>query len=105
MEPLYYKLGEVSRMLEEPESRVRYWSNCFSRFIKPYRNAKGDRMFTPADIESLKQIRFLVRIKGYTLTGARQKLEEDRRSVENRVKALDKLREMRRQLMEIKDTL
>ena len=46
MEKLYYTIGEVSRMLGENASLIRFWSNSFSKFVKPKRNAKGNRLYT-----------------------------------------------------------
>ena len=100
-----YTIGEVSEMLGENPSAVRYWCNYFERFIKPQRNAKGNRLFHESDIETLKQIKHLIKNEGLTLEGAAARMNEDRRSVEKRVKALDKLREIRASLMEVKKSL
>lgn len=105
MAKLIYTMGEVADMLGENASAIRYWSNYFERFIKPGRNAKGNRLFHPEDIETLKQVQFLVKNQGLTLEGARQRLTEDRRSVDRRVKALDTLKEIREQLMQVRETL
>ena len=100
-----YTIGEVSEMLGENPSAVRYWCNYFERFIKPQRNAKGNRLFHESDIETLKQIKHLIKNEGLTLEGAAARLNEDRRSVEKRVKALDSLRVIRASLMEVKKSL
>ena len=92
-------------MLGENVSLVRYWSECFSRFIKPHRNAKGNRMYTGADIEVLKQVYLLVKTNGMTLAGAKKKMAEDRKIVESRVKAVNELKDIREQLKEIRDSL
>lgn len=105
MEKLYYTIGEVSEQIGEPVSLVRYWSNTFSRFIKPRRNGKGNRMYTVEDIATLKQIHYLVKEKGLTLEGASKNLAADRSSVEGSVKALDSLKAIRAQLVQIKDSL
>ncbi len=105
MEKLYYTIGEVSRMLEENASLVRFWSNSFSRYVKPKRNAKGNRLYTAEDLEVLKQIHFLVKGQGMTLEGAAARLAGDRKTVEGRVKALDSLKEIRRQLVEVRKSL
>lgn len=98
-------MGEVAQMLGENPSAVRYWSNYFDKFVKPERNAKGNRLYHPEDIETLRQIQFLVKNQGLTLEGAKQRLTEDRRSVELRVKALDKLKDIREQLVAVRKTL
>ena len=105
MEKLYYTIGEVSRMLEENASLVRFWSNSFSRYVKPKRNAKGNRLYTAEDLEVLKQIHFLVKGQGMTLEGAAARLAGDLKTVEGRVKALDSLKEIRKQLVEVRKSL
>ena len=105
MAKMIYTMGEVAQMLGENPSAVRYWSNYFDKFVKPERNAKGNRLYHPEDIETLRQIQFLVKNQGLTLEGAKQRLTEDRRSVELRVKALDKLKDIREQLVAVRKTL
>lgn len=89
-------------MLGENASAVRYWSNYFEKFIHPQRNAKGNRLFHPEDIDTLKQIQFLVKNQGLTLEGAGQRLTEDRRSVDRRVKAIEKLQDIRARLVAVR---
>lgn len=105
MAKLLYSMGEVAGMLGESTSAVRYWSNYFEKFIKPARNAKGNRLFHPEDVETLQQVQFLVKKQGMTLDGAAARLAEDRRSVERRVKALNALKEIRVQLIEVRKAL
>ena len=105
MAKLLYTMGEVAERLGESTSSVRYWSNYFEKFIKPSRNAKGNRLFHPEDVETLEQIQFLVKKQGMTLDGAQARLTEDRRSVEKRVKALNSLKEIRARLQEVRKSL
>ena len=105
MAKLLYSMGEVAGLLGESTSAVRYWSNSFEKFIKPARNAKGNRLFHPEDVETLQQVQFLLKKQGMTLDGAAARLTEDRRSVEKRVKALNSLKEIRAQLVEVRKAL
>ncbi len=98
-------MGETAEILGENVSAVRYWSNYFEQFVKPLRNAKGNRLFHPEDIDTLKQIQFLVKEQGLTLEGAAQRMKEDRRSVERRVKALDILKGIKSELEEARKAL
>ena len=75
MERLYYSIGETAEILGESISLVRFWSDTFSKFVKPHRNAKGNRMYTAADIEVLKQVHLLVKSGGMTLQGAAARLD------------------------------
>ena len=105
MAKLLYTMGEVAELLGEAPSAVRYWSNYFDRFVKPARNAKGNRLFHPEDIDTLRQVQFLVKKQGMTLEGTAARLAEDRRSVESCVKALESLRSIRAQLVEARKAL
>ena len=92
-------------MLSEAPSAVRYWSNYFEKYVKPQRNAKGNRLYHPEDIETLKQIQFMVKKQGLTLEGVMQKMREDHRSVDRRVKALDSLKAIREQLVAVRTAI
>ena len=105
MDKLYYTIGEVSEMLGENASLVRFWSNSFPKYIKPKRNAKGNRLYTAEDLECLKQVHLLVKEQGMTLEGASRKLAADRKKIEGRVKALDSLKEIRKQLVAVRKSL
>ena len=95
----------MAQELGENTSAVRYWSNYFEKFIRPQRNAKGNRLYHPEDIETLKQVQFLLKNQGLTLEGARQRMTEDRRSVDKRVKAIGCLKEIRNRLVQVKAAL
>lgn len=105
MEKIYYTIGETAEILGESTSLVRFWTNSFEKFLNPRRNAKGNRIYTADEIDTLKQIHLLVKEQGMTLEGAARRLAEDRRSVDSRVKALDTLKEIRAQLAEIRSFL
>lgn len=105
MGKLLYTMGEVAEQLGENASAVRYWSNYFEKFIKPQRNAKGNRLYHPEDIETLRQIQFLIKNQGLTLDGVAHRLGEDRRSVEKSVKAIELLKGIREDLVQVKKAL
>lgn len=105
MEKLYYTIGEAAEILGESTSLVRFWSNSFPKFIKPKRNAKGNRLFTQEDMDCLKQVHLLVKEQGLTLEGASKKLAAERKKIDGRVKALDSLKEIKRQLTEVRKSL
>ena len=65
----YYTIGEVADMFGISKSLIRYWEGEFDN-LKPHKNSKGDRRFTPANIEQLRLIYDLVKVKGFTLEGA-----------------------------------
>lgn len=105
MEKYLYTIGEVAEILGESTSLVRFWANEFPKFIKPQRNAKGNRLFTKDDVETFKHIHLLVKVDGLTLEGAAKRLRGDRREVITKAKVLDSLKSIRQQLAEIRETL
>src|SRR6185503_17663118 len=73
-EKLYYSISEVSDMFEVNASTIRFWEKEFD-ILKPTKNKKGNRLFTIKDIENLRLIVHYVKEKGYTLSGAKDKLK------------------------------
>ncbi|KAA6306656.1 hypothetical protein EZS27_041682, partial [termite gut metagenome] len=69
---LFYSIGEVARMFDVNESLLRYWEKEFPQ-IAPYKNSKGTRKYRKEDVEIIGLIYYLVKEKGMTLPGARQK--------------------------------
>lgn len=102
MERLYYQIGDVAEILGESVSLVRFWTNSFTRFLKPKRTAKGNRLYTAQDIDTLKQIHLLVKERGLSLEGAAKQMSADRISLDRNVKALESLKAIRAQLVDIK---
>lgn len=105
MDKLYYTIGEVSEILGESSSLVRFWTNSFSRYLKPKRNAKGNRLYTQEEIEVLKQIHLLVKVQGMTLDGAAKKMSSDKKAVDGKVKVLESLKSIREQLVEVRKSI
>ena len=103
MEKYLYTIGETSRILGETTSCVRFWSDSFPRFIKPQRNAKGNRLFTKEDLETFRYIQMLLKVEGLTIEGASKRLKGDRKDIINKARVLESLKEIRRQLEEIKN--
>lgn len=105
MEKYFYTIGEVAELLGESTSLVRFWSNEFPKFIRPQRNAKGNRLFTREDVETFKHIHLLVKVEGLTLEGAAKRLKGDKKDVVSKSRVLESLKDIRRQLSEIRADL
>lgn len=105
-EKLYYSMGEVAEMFDVRPSLLRHWESQFG-VLKPKRNKKGNRLFTPADIENLKLIYHLVKEQGMTLEGARKALRQCRREKEvpRDVELLERLQRIRALLVEVREEL
>lgn len=105
MEKYLYTIGELSEILGESTSCVRFWSDSFQKFINPKRNAKGNRLFIKEDIETFKHIQMLLKVEGLTIEGAAKRLRGEKKDVINKARVLESLKEMRQQLLEIREEL
>ncbi|MFV0265642.1 MAG: MerR family transcriptional regulator [Draconibacterium sp.] len=97
-------MREVTEMFGLTPSNVRYWENQFEA-LKPFKNKKGNRFFTKEDLETIRLIHYLVKQRGLTIKGARQKLKENREDTLNNYEIVKKLQDIRQELVEIKKSL
>lgn len=100
----YYRIKEVSELLELPQSTLRFWESQFS-MIKPYRDAKGNRYYTPRDIEIIKMVRYLVKERGLKIEAALSELRNNREGIERRSEVIDRLKSIRDRLNEMIESL
>lgn len=100
---LYYSIGEVAKAFDVNTSLIRYWEQEFP-ILRPKKNKKGNRYFTPEDIANLKIIYHLVKEKGYTLDGARIALSTNSKISET-VTMIDRLEFVKAELQKLKDSL
>jgi len=103
-EKRYYGIGEVAKAFEVNTSLIRFWEKEFDA-LKPKKNAKGNRKFTPQDIINLKLIYHLVKERGFTLEGAKTHLKENRQMALDNFEIIDKLERIKIQLIKIKEQL
>jgi DNA-binding transcriptional MerR regulator len=97
MEKLFYTIAEVARMLQVTSSMLRYWEKEFG--LDPRRTEKGFRRYNEKDIETFRLIRHLVKVKGLTLAGARQKLKENKDNVVHNEEIVRRLKNVRVELV------
>lgn len=100
---LYYSIGEVAKAFDVNTSLIRYWEKEFP-IIKPKKNKKGNRYFTPEDLKNLKMIYHLVKEKGYTLDGARVALTTNSKISET-ISIIDRLEFVKMELLKLKESL
>ncbi len=101
---IYYSIGEVAAMFDVNKSLIRFWEKEFS-IIKPKKNKKGNRYFTEKDINNFKIIFHLVKERGYTLDGAKKKLRENKEGTIKNVEIVNQLKDVRAQLVAIREVL
>ena len=103
-EKRYYGIGEVAKAFGVNTSLIRFWEKEFD-VLKPKKNAKGNRKFTPEDIKNLKFIYHLVKERGFTLEGAKIHLKEGKKESLSNFEIVSKLEGIKHQLIKIKDQL
>ncbi len=73
----YYRIGEVAELVGVEPHVLRYWEREF-RTIRPTKSAKGQRVYSRRDVENLVLVRGLLYEEGFTIAGAKKKLQESR---------------------------
>ena len=100
----YYSIGEIAKAFNVNASLIRFWDKEFD-ILKPKKNAKGNRMFTPEDVKNLQLIYHLVKERGFTLDGARTHLKEGQKKTLDKFEIISKLESIKSQLTDIKNHL
>lgn len=105
-EKLFYSMGEVAEMFDVNASLIRHWEAQFS-VIRPKRNKKGNRLFSPQDVEHLKLIYHLVKERGMTLEGAKKALRQHSAEggMERDAELMERLQHIRALLVEVREDL
>ncbi|MDR1403094.1 MAG: MerR family transcriptional regulator [Tannerellaceae bacterium] len=99
---MYFSIGEVAKRFGLNESTLRFWEKEFD-FIRPKTNAKGIRFYKNEDIESIRLVYYLVKEKGMTLSGARQKLKNNKGNTIREEEIVHKLKKIKEELLSLKD--
>ncbi|HET8837377.1 MAG TPA: MerR family transcriptional regulator [Flavobacteriaceae bacterium] len=103
-EKRYYGIGEVAEAFGVNTSLIRFWEKEFD-VLKPKKNAKGNRKFTPEDIKNLQLIYHLVKERGFTLEGAKTHLKEEKQKTLSNFEIIRKLEFLKTELTKIKNQL
>lgn len=98
---LYYTIGEVAEIFDVNTSLIRFWEKEFD-IIKPKKNKKGNRLFTEKDVDNFFIIYHLVKERGFTLQGAKDKLKENPEDTINQIEIVKSLENVRSFLIDLK---
>jgi DNA-binding transcriptional MerR regulator len=101
---LYYTIGEVADIFEVNTSLIRFWEKEFD-IIKPKKNAKGNRLFTQEDLDHFHIIFHLVKERGFTLQGAKDKLKENKEDTINQIEIIKSLEDVKSFLLGLKEQI
>ena len=104
IEKLLYSISEVAGMFDVNISLIRFWEKEFD-IIKPIKNKKGNRQFTPKDLDNFRLIYHLVKEKGMTLKGAQKKLKDNKESTLHNYEVIKRLQTIKEELLIMKESL
>jgi DNA-binding transcriptional MerR regulator len=104
-EKLFYTITEVADLFKVNASLIRFWEKEFD-FLKPRKTAKGNRTYTKKDIENIRLVYHLVKEKGFTLQGAKEKLKQKpAQEINKNLEAIEGLNKLKSFLLELKSQL
>ena len=101
---LFYKISEVAKMFNVNISAIRFWEKEFD-ILKPKKNKKGNRLFTPKDIKNIEIIHHLLKERGFTITGAKNKLNENKNDTIDNFEIVKHLKDIRGFLVKLRQEL
>jgi DNA-binding transcriptional MerR regulator len=100
----YYTITEVAAMLNVNASKIRFWETEFD-ILKPKKNKKGDRFFDEVNIENLQLIYYLLKIRRFTIEGAKRKIKDDIKGIREEQAMRESLLKMKSFLEELEEAL
>ena len=103
-EKILSSIREVAKMFQVNTSLLRYWEKEFDS-IQPLKTEKGTRQYQEEDIEAIRLVYHLVKEKGLTLAGAKQKLKENKESVIHVEEIVHRLKSIRSELLNLKEEI
>ena len=104
-EKIYYSMTKAQEMTGLPASTLRYWEKHFDQ-LNPRKDGHGNRYYTLADIDLIKQIRYLRDEMHITrIEALRQELKQGKRQADFRQRAADILLRVRAELVEIRSKI
>ncbi len=101
---LYYSISEVAQLFGVNESLLRYWEKEFP-MISPKKAGGNIRQYRKEDIENIRLIYHLVKEKGMTLAGAKQRLKQNKESIVKTADIIDRLNEIKKELLSMRKEL
>tara|TARA_X000000368_G_scaffold416662_1_gene411136 strand:- start:3040 stop:3357 length:318 start_codon:yes stop_codon:yes gene_type:complete len=99
-EKLYYNIGEISKAFNVNPSLLRFWEKEFD-ILNPKKTLKGTRKYNSIDIKNLKLIYNLLKVRGFTIEGANEKLKTE----SNKIEVVQKLEKIKSRLKIIEKEL
>ena len=101
---LYYSISEVAQMFDVNETLLRYWEKEFPN-IAPKKAGRNIRQYTEEDVEAIRLVHNLLKVRGLKISAARELLRKNKEGAQNIVKVMDSLQEIRDELVALRKGL
>lgn len=101
----FYSISEVAKMFDLNETTLRFWEKEFPQQISPRKASRGVRQYTKDDIEKIRVVCNLVKVRGLKLAAARELLKHNNKGQTQQTEVVDRLRHLREELVSIKREL
>jgi DNA-binding transcriptional MerR regulator len=101
---LYYSISEVAQMFDVNETLLRFWEKEFPQ-ISPKKTGRNIRQYRKEDIEQIRTIYNLVKVRGLKISAAREALKKNKEGVEQSTEVVDRLRALKAELQELRAQL
>ena len=101
---LYYSISEVAQMFGVNESLLRYWEKEFP-MITPRKVGGNIRQYRKEDVDNIRLVYYLVKEKGMTLSGAKQRLKQNKETIIRNSEILERLKSIREELVRMRKEL
>lgn len=101
---LYFSIKEVAERFGLNESTLRYWEKEFAD-LSPRKTPGGTRFYTEQDMETVRLIHYLLKVRGMTIVGARRKLKDNKETTINQMQIIEKLKTIRAELVSLRDAV
>lgn len=101
---LYYSISEVAQMFDVNETLLRFWEKEFPQ-ISPKKTGRNIRQYRKEDIEQIRTIYNLVKVRGLKISAAREALKKNKEGVAKSTEVVDRLRALKAELQELRAQL
>ncbi|WBA43152.1 MerR family transcriptional regulator [Hymenobacter canadensis] len=104
IEKQYFTIGEVAAQFNVAPSLIRFWETEFEE-LRPRKSKKGNRLYTPQDVDIFRTIYHLVKERGYTIPGARDMLKQKGPQLKEKIDVIQSLEKVRKFMVTMKKEL
>lgn len=101
---LYYSISEVAEMFDVTETLLRYWEKEFPT-IAPKKAGRNVRQYTQEDIEAVRLVYNLVKVRGLKIAAAREIIKKNKEGAQNVTEVIDRLQQLREELVALRKGL